>query len=110
MFDTTSRTLRIAALCVAAASVSAFSGCAVTRQQESVGAYVDDSAITAAVKAKFVEAKSVDAAAISVETLNGTVLLAGFAKNAAEKSNAEVIARSVKGVKSVDNRIVLRTT
>jgi hyperosmotically inducible periplasmic protein len=104
----TSKFLRVATLCVAAVSLTAMTGCAVTRDQSSVGAYVDDTAITTAVKAKFVEDKSVDAAAISVETLNGTVLLAGFAKNAAEKSNAETIARSVKGVKSVDNRIVLR--
>ena len=40
------------------------SGCAVTRGQESVGAYVDDTAITTAVKARFIDNKLVDAAAI----------------------------------------------
>jgi hyperosmotically inducible periplasmic protein len=108
MIANTSKTLRLAALCIAAVSLTAMTGCEVTRNQSTVGAYVDDSAITTAVKAKFVEAKTVDAAAISVETLNGTVLLSGFAKNATEKSDAEVLARGVKGVKSVDNRIVLR--
>src|SRR3990167_7654206 len=63
-------------------------GCAVQRGQETVGSYVDDSAITLAVKSRFVESKEVDAAAISVETLNGTVMLSGFAKNAAEKAAA----------------------
>ena len=83
-------------------------GCAVTRGQESAGAYVDDSAITTAVKAKFVENKQVDAVAISVETLNGTVMLSGFAKNDTERGTAESLARSVHGVKSVKNQIVVR--
>ncbi len=84
------------------------SGCAVTRGQETVGAYVDDTAITTAIKARFIENKDVDAAAISVETLNGTVMLAGFAKNMSEKSTAEVLARKVGGVKMVKNEITIR--
>jgi hyperosmotically inducible periplasmic protein len=84
------------------------SGCAVGRGQETVGSYVDDTGITAAVKAKFVEDKTVSASALSVETLNGTVQLSGFAKSTAEKSQAETIARGVKNVKSVRNDIVVR--
>ena len=84
-------------------------GCAVTRGQESVGAYVDDTAITTSVKARFVDNKEVDASSISVETLNGTVMLSGFAKNATEKSTAETIAMKVKGVKSVKNEIAIRS-
>lgn len=84
------------------------SGCAVVRGQQTTGSYVDDAAITTAVKAKFVEDKSVAASAISVETLNGTVQLSGFAKSTAEKNQAENIARSVKNVKSVRNDIVVR--
>lgn len=83
-------------------------GCAVSRGQESVGAYVDDSAITTAVKARFVEDRSVDAAAISVETMKGTVMLSGFAKNTTEKANAESLTWKVQGVKSVRNEIVVR--
>jgi hyperosmotically inducible periplasmic protein len=84
------------------------SGCAVTRGQESVGAYVDDAAITTAVKARFVDNKDVGAISIKVETLNGTVMLSGFAKNATEKSTAESIARKVEGVKVVSNEIAVR--
>jgi hyperosmotically inducible periplasmic protein len=83
-------------------------GCAVVRGQETAGAYVDDAGITAAVKAKMVEDKTVAASSISVETLNGTVQLSGFAKSAAEKSQAETIARNVKNVRSVRNDIVVR--
>ncbi len=84
------------------------SGCAVTRDQQTVGSYIDDSAITTSVKARFVDNKQVDASSIGVETLNGTVQLSGFAKNMAEKDTAEAIARNVKGVKSVKNQIVVR--
>ena len=83
-------------------------GCAVTRGQETTGAYIDDTGITTAVKAKMIEDKTVSAAAISVETLNGTVQLSGFAKSMAEKSQAESIARNTKNVRAVRNDIVVR--
>ena len=100
------RTTIASALCVFALVTA--SGCAVQRGQETVGAYVDDAAITTSVKARFVEDKTVDAGAIKVETLNGTVMLSGFAKNAAERNMAEDIATKVKGVKSVKNSIAVR--
>lgn len=86
----------------------AATGCAVSRGQETVGAYVDDTAITTTVKSRFIENKAVDANAISVETLNGTVMLSGFAKNEAEKSTAQSIAWGVKGVKAVKNEVTVR--
>lgn len=84
------------------------SGCAVTRGQETVGAYIDDTAITTAVKSHFFDNRFVDGTAISVETLNGTVMLSGFAKNANERATAESLARKVNGVKSVKNEIAVR--
>ena len=84
------------------------SGCAVNRGQETVGSYVDDAGITTMIKSRFVENKQVDAASIRVETLNGTVMLSGFAKSTVERNTAETIARGVKGVKSVKNEIAVR--
>ena len=84
------------------------SGCAVGRGQETTGSYIDDAAITTAVKARMVEDKTVSASAISVETLNGTVQLSGFAKSPAEKAQAENIARGAKNVKAVRNDITVR--
>jgi osmotically-inducible protein OsmY len=84
------------------------SGCSVIRGQENASNYVDDAAITTAVKAKLVENKNVDAGAIKVETLNNTVMLSGFAKSALEKSTAESIAMQTKGVHNVKNQIVVR--
>ena len=93
---------------VTAVALLVTSGCAVTRGQESVGAYIDDAAITTSVKARMVEDKNVDASAIKVETLNGEVLLSGFAKSSVEKNTAESIAMKVKGVKSVQNNVAVR--
>ena len=84
------------------------SGCAVQRGQETTGAYIDDAAITTSVKARFIDNKDVDAGAIKVETLNGTVMLSGFAKSSNERMTAEDIAMKVKGVKSVKNSIAVR--
>lgn len=83
-------------------------GCAVSREQSTVGEYVDDATITARVKAKFAEDPAVSALSISVETLRGAVQLSGFAKSAAEKGRAETIARTTPGVSSVINNIVVR--
>ena len=89
-------------------TVVAATGCSVAREQQTVGAYVDDAGITTAVKAKMAEDKNVSATAIGVETLNGTVQLSGFAKSQAEKNQAEHIARNTKHVREVRNSIVVR--
>jgi osmotically-inducible protein OsmY len=93
---------------MSAVALLSATGCAVTRGQETLGAYVDDAAITAAVKARFVESKEVDASSIRVETLNGTVMLSGFAKNLTEKSTAAALARKVEGVKAVKDEVAVR--
>jgi osmotically-inducible protein OsmY len=91
-----------------ALSLVTTAGCAVTRGQQTAGAYVDDTAITATVKSRMLEDKDVAGTSITVETLNGTVMLSGFAKGAHEKAAAEKIARNVEGVKSVKNEITVR--
>ena len=96
------------AVAVSAVVLLTATGCAVSRGQETVGAYIDDAGITTLVKSRFVENKQVDAASIKVETLNGTVMLSGFAKNSTERTTAENIARGVNGVKMVKNEITVR--
>lgn len=90
------------------ATLGATSGCAVARKQETVGAYVDDAALTTRVKAKFAADPTVSAMSISVETLKGTVQLSGFAKNTDEKAMAEKLARETSGVVAVRNDIAVR--
>jgi hyperosmotically inducible protein len=93
---------------VAALALLTASGCAVTRGQETVGAYIDDTTITTQIKSRFFDNKEVAGSSISVETLNGTVLLGGFAKNTNERDTAEKIAREISGVKAVTNAIAVR--
>jgi hyperosmotically inducible periplasmic protein len=95
------------ALATATLAITA-TGCAVVRDQSTVGAYIDDATLTTRVKAKLAENTQVSAAAISVETLNGTVQLSGFAKTTEERSMAEKLARETSGVKSVRNDVIIR--
>jgi hyperosmotically inducible protein len=104
----TTRTRHTLAAAFAAIMLITASGCAVTRGQETVGAYIDDSAITAAVKSQLFDNKIVDGSAVSVETLNGTVMLSGFAKSTAERSTAESVTWKVKGVRAVKNELAVR--
>ncbi|MBK9363068.1 MAG: BON domain-containing protein [Rubrivivax sp.] len=100
------RTSFVTALSVATLVVA--SGCAVSRGQESMGAYIDDGVITTEVKTRLLDDKNVAGTSISVETLNGTVMLSGFAKNNLERQTAEDLTRKVKGVRSVKNEIAVR--
>ena len=84
------------------------SGCAVMRGQETPGAYIDDKTITAAVKTKLIEDKNTGGLSINVDTLNGAVSLAGFAKSQMEKDQAGAIARNTKGVREVHNNLIVR--
>jgi osmotically-inducible protein OsmY len=102
------KTTRALALAILTGAALASTGCSVMRGQTDVGTYVDDKTITAAVKAKMIEDKNVDAAVINVDTLNGEVSLSGFAKSNTEKAQAEAIARNTKGVRAVRNNLVVR--
>ncbi len=96
------------AAAAALTAVTSTTGCAVARDQQSVGSYIDDSALTTRVKAKFAEDPVVSAMSISVETLKGEVQLSGFAKSAQEKSQAAALAGNTSGVQRVRNDIVVR--
>jgi len=82
-------------------------GCAVARDQQTVGAYIDDATITTQVRARFADDPVVSVMAIKVQTLNGVVQLSGFAKSEAERSRAQTIAGNVKGVTRVANDIIV---
>jgi osmotically-inducible protein OsmY len=83
-------------------------GCAVMRGQTDAATYVDDRAITTAVKAKLIEDRQTGGLSINVDTLNGTVALSGFAKSQFEKDQAGRIAAGTKGVREVRNNLVVR--
>ena len=74
-------------------------------ESDGVGAAIADTAITAKVKAQLVSEDSLDENKIHVTTTNGVVTLDGAVANANDKALAATIAKSVKGVRSVDNNL-----
>lgn len=90
-----------------AVSTVFMTGCAVVRDQQTVGSYIDDATITTQVKARFAEDPTVSAMAIKVETLKGVVQLSGFAKTSTEREKAATIAANVNGVARVVNDIMV---
>lgn len=84
-------------------ALTAMVGCAATSKQEGTGQYVDDSVITAKVKALIFDDPALKVAEINVETFKGVVQLSGFVSSQAAANKAVEVARSVAGVKSVKN-------
>ena len=88
--------------------IVAFAACASTSKQESTGEYVDDSVITTKVKSLLAADDFLKSFQISVETYKGTVQLSGFVDSQKAVDKAVEIARSVKGVKSVKNNLIVK--
>jgi hyperosmotically inducible periplasmic protein len=93
---------KIAILAIAAASLAA---CTATRTQKTAGEQIDDSVLTAKVKAALIQEPSTKARQIDVETFRGTVQLNGYVDSADAKAAAGRVAQSVEGVQRVDNNL-----
>jgi osmotically-inducible protein OsmY len=102
------KNLRIASTLLAAIMLTSVVACAPTAKTESVGEYIDDSAITASVKSAFAIDPTLKATEINVETYKGVVQLSGFVAQQGDIANASTVARNVKGVKSVKNDIRMK--
>lgn len=85
-----------------------FLGCASTATQEGTGEYFDDSVITAKVKAEIFNDASLKSSEINVETFKGVVQLSGFVNSQADINRAVAVARTVKGVSSVKNNMLVK--
>jgi osmotically-inducible protein OsmY len=88
--------------------IATFAACAATRTQESTGEYVDDSVITNKVKALLAEDDFLKSFQISVESFKGTVQLSGFVNSQQAVDKAGEITRSVKGVRSIKNNLIVK--
>ena len=84
--------------------------CASTRiyAAESTGEYLDDSVITTKVKSLLAEDDFLKSFQISVESYKGIVQLSGFVNSQQAVDKAGQIARSVKGVQSVKNNLIVK--
>jgi osmotically-inducible protein OsmY len=82
-------------------------GCAANLPQESAGEYIDDAVITTKVKASILDRPTLKLFDIHVETFMGVVELRGVVASQSTIDEAIKVARSVNGVKSVKNYMLL---
>ncbi|MCE0800979.1 molecular chaperone OsmY [Buttiauxella sp. A2-C1_F] len=73
-----------------------------------VGNFMDDSAITAKVKAALVDHDSIKSTDISVKTDKKVVTLSGFVESQAQAEQAVTVAKGVEGVSSVSDKLHVR--
>ena len=73
-----------------------------------VGNFMDDSSITAKVKAALVDADDIKSTDISVETEKNVVTLSGFVESQAQAEKAVAVAKKVEGVTSVSDKLHVR--
>jgi hyperosmotically inducible protein len=100
------RRMFYALLCCVVLTVAVL-GCQ-TPAGRSAGEFVDDATITTKVKAKLFNDSVMRGFAVSVKTFEGEVTLTGGVDTTEQKERASEIARSVMGVRNVNNLIKLK--
>lgn len=95
--------------CLIGLVIAAFiAGCGGTWKKESTGEYVDNTVLTSKVKAEIFKDPALKVLQINVESFKGVVQLSGFVDSKMASDRAVEIARSVTGVKSVKNAMVIK--
>lgn len=79
------------------------------RAGRAIGEQLDDATLTAKVKAALLQAPDVKGTDVNVTTEKGVVQLSGFISTQAEIDRAMTLARTVKGVKEVHNKMSLKS-
>ena len=82
--------------------------CASTSNRESTGQYIDNSVITTKVKSLLANDDFLKSFQISVKTYKGEVQLSGFVNSAQASTRAVELTKSVDGVKSVNNSLLIK--
>jgi len=88
--------------------IVSFAACASTSKQEGTGDYIDDSVITTKIKSQLAADDFLKSFQISVESRKGIAQLSGFVDSQKAVDKAGHIARSVDGVKSVRNDLIVK--
>jgi osmotically-inducible protein OsmY len=80
---------------------------AITEKGKATGQVLDDTQITAKIKATLLNEPGLQSTKISVDTVNGIVTLSGSATNQASIDKVLKLSASTEGVKSVVNKLVI---
>ena len=78
------------------------------RSGRTTGEYIDDKTLNTKVRAALADNEDYKYPDVKVESFKGTVQLSGFVASAAQKIRASEIAKGVRGVQTVDNKISVR--
>ncbi len=95
-------------LLLSAFLLSAIIGCSENTKRESTGEYLDDTVLTTKIKATFLGDSRLKMLDINVKSYRGTVQLSGFIDTQKEADRAVQLARTVKGVKAVNNSLIIK--
>ncbi|MGJ3261558.1 MAG: BON domain-containing protein [Rhodospirillales bacterium] len=98
--------IRLKTLLAAFVLLASLGACDAISGRETAGEYIDDATITARVKTSIISELGLKQ--INVESLQDVVQLSGFVDSPLVKARAGEIARGTKGVKSVQNDLVVR--
>ncbi len=88
--------------------MAALAGCAGGRTYESTGEYLDDTSVTTKVKSSILMDPRLKTLQINVKTFKGVVQLSGFVDSESAATRAVEVARTVKGVKMVNNSLIVK--
>lgn len=101
--------MKIPSILFATVFSAVIAACAPTPTSRAAGQVIDDTAVTARVKAEIGESLGVtDAAQINVDTYRGVVSLAGFVNNEQKKRAAGQAAMAAAGVDKVFNNLQIK--
>jgi osmotically-inducible protein OsmY len=78
------------------------------RGGRSAGEYIDDKTLNTRVRGALDDSAEYKFPDVKVESFRGTVQLSGFTATTAQKARAGDIAKNVRGVANVDNKITVR--
>ena len=92
---------------VALGAIVSVMACDPMAGRETAGEYVDDATITTKVIAAIVDDPELKKSSVSVETFQNVVQLSGWVDSNQSINRAGNIARSVKGVSSVRNNLIV---
>ena len=98
----------IKSLLISVLLLTVLPSCTENTKRESTGEYLDDTVLTTKIKATFVGDSRLKALDINVKTYKGIVQLSGFVDTQQEADRAVQLARTVKGVKAVNNSLIVK--
>lgn len=91
-------------------SIADSAGAKIDSAMKKVGSFMDDSGVTAKVKATLVDNDAIKSSDISVKTHDGVVALSGFVPSQDQAELAVAAAKKVEGVKSVSDKLHVKDT